>query len=79
MASMNSRDGEPGTFEIEGKAAVVTGAASGIGLAIVRELANAGAKVIAADLNEDVLSVFEKEPTGTGWLIGASNSCRRIC
>ena len=69
MNTPNNPDGRTGTLEVAGKAAVVTGAASGIGLAIVRELANAGAKVVAADLNEDVLSVFAKEPTKTGSLV----------
>ena len=66
---MNTPD-HPGrrtaAFEVEGKAAVVTGAASGIGLATVREFANAGAKIIAADLREDVASVLEKELPETG-------------
>jgi NAD(P)-dependent dehydrogenase (short-subunit alcohol dehydrogenase family) len=37
---------------LKGKAAVVTGAASGIGRAIALELARAGAKVAALDLND---------------------------
>jgi len=37
---------------LEGKAAIVTGAASGLGLAIVRALAAEGASVCVADLNE---------------------------
>ena len=69
MNTPNNPDRRTGTLEVEGKAAVVTGAASGIGLAIVRELANAGAKVIAADLRKDVVSVFEKEPPKTGSLV----------
>jgi len=38
---------------ISGKRAIVTGGATGIGLAIVRALANAGARVAIADLNAD--------------------------
>jgi 3-oxoacyl-[acyl-carrier protein] reductase len=38
-------------MEIRGKVAVVTGGASGIGLATVRTLASAGAKVVVADVD----------------------------
>lgn len=40
----------------EGKAAVVTGAASGMGLLASRELAAAGAKVVLCDVNEEALA-----------------------
>ncbi len=40
-------------FRLEGKRAVVTGAASGIGRAIAAAFAHAGAKVILLDLNAD--------------------------
>jgi NAD(P)-dependent dehydrogenase (short-subunit alcohol dehydrogenase family) len=39
--------------ELEGKVALVTGGASGIGLAAVRRFADAGAKVAIADLNQE--------------------------
>jgi NAD(P)-dependent dehydrogenase (short-subunit alcohol dehydrogenase family) len=39
--------------EIEGKAAVVCGGASGIGRAAVLALVERGAKVVVADLDED--------------------------
>ncbi|SEQ35852.1 NAD(P)-dependent dehydrogenase, short-chain alcohol dehydrogenase family [Faunimonas pinastri] len=39
--------------EFEGKVALVTGAASGIGAAVARQLASGGAKVVIADFNED--------------------------
>ncbi len=38
--------------ELSGKAALVTGAASGIGRAIAQDLADQGACVLVADLNE---------------------------
>jgi NAD(P)-dependent dehydrogenase (short-subunit alcohol dehydrogenase family) len=43
------------TFRIEGKIALVTGAAQGIGRSIARGLANAGASVACADLDERAL------------------------
>ena len=39
-------------FSIDGKVAVITGAASGIGLATARRFAAAGARVVLADLTE---------------------------
>lgn len=42
-----------GSFRLDGKQALVTGGASGIGAAICRELTKAGASVIVADANED--------------------------
>ena len=39
--------------ELDGKVAIVTGGARGIGFAIARELADAGAKVAIVDLEED--------------------------
>jgi NAD(P)-dependent dehydrogenase (short-subunit alcohol dehydrogenase family) len=39
-------------MSLEGKSVLVTGGARGLGAAICRELARAGAKLIVADLNE---------------------------
>ncbi len=43
------------SFSISGKTAIVTGAANGVGLAIARHFAEAGANVIFADRDEDKL------------------------
>ena len=40
------------SFSIEGKTAIVTGGANGIGLAIGRHFANPGANVMFADMDE---------------------------
>ncbi len=40
------------TFDFDGGVAVVTGAAAGIGRAVARRLARAGARVVGVDLNE---------------------------
>ena len=40
-------------INLEGTAAIVTGGASGIGEACARQLADAGARVVVADLNEE--------------------------
>lgn len=40
------------SFSVEGKAAIVTGAAHGIGLAIARHLVGQGARVMFADMDE---------------------------
>lgn len=49
---------------LKGKVAIVTGAASGIGLATAKGLAESGAKVIMADINKDHLETALKEIDG---------------
>ena len=53
-------------ISLEGKAAVVTGGARGIGQAISRRLAEAGAKVLVADLDESAAIQTAKEIVATG-------------
>jgi len=43
----------PNPLSLDGKVAVITGAASGIGLATVERFVEAGARVVAADLREE--------------------------
>lgn len=52
------------TNEFEGKTAIVTGAASGIGAAIARALAGAGARVVCADIDADDVERIAKEIGG---------------
>ncbi len=42
--------------DFTGQTAIVTGAASGIGLAVARELSQGGARVVLSDLKEDALA-----------------------
>ena len=44
------------SFSINGKTAIVTGAANGIGLAIARQFADRGANVMCADMDEKRLA-----------------------
>jgi 3-oxoacyl-[acyl-carrier protein] reductase len=49
------------TDQFEGQVAVVTGAASGLGLAIARKLQSLGAQVALLDLNETALATITRE------------------
>jgi len=51
-------------YRLDGKVALVTGGASGIGEATCRELARAGAKVLVADLNMAAAEALAKELAG---------------
>jgi NAD(P)-dependent dehydrogenase (short-subunit alcohol dehydrogenase family) len=51
---------------LEGKVAIVTGGGSGIGAAVSRQLANEGAEVVVADLNEDAAHKTAAEITSDG-------------
>ncbi|GAB3778822.1 SDR family NAD(P)-dependent oxidoreductase [Nocardioides ungokensis] len=52
-------------MDINGASAIVTGGASGIGAAVARQLAAAGAKVVVADLQADKGEALAKEIGGT--------------
>ncbi|MGO1543325.1 MAG: SDR family NAD(P)-dependent oxidoreductase [Gulosibacter sp.] len=49
------------SIRLQGKTAIVTGAASGQGLATVRALVSHGAQVMAADIDDDGLSRLQEE------------------
>ena len=54
------------TYDFHGQAALVTGAASGIGLATARQFAQSGAAVVMADIDLDLVSAKVKELTDAG-------------
>ena len=54
-------------LDYTGKVALITGAAAGMGLATARAFAQAGAKVVLADVNEDAISSAASELTAAGY------------
>ena len=58
-------------MELDGKTALVTGGASGIGRATVLAFARAGARVICADINEKAGAELAKEATAQKLLVEA--------
>lgn len=54
---------------LDGRSALVTGGASGIGAACVRQLAARGAKVVVADIDEAAASALAQEVGGDAWAV----------
>lgn len=54
---------------LDGKTAVITGAASGIGLALAHALARAGCNVVLTDIDEVELTAVEPQFHGSGRLV----------
>src|SRR3990167_9925034 len=59
------------TINLSGKSAIVTGGAKGIGQGIAYRLAEAGAKVLVADLDEMTAQRSAQELTSKGWTAAA--------
>ena len=58
-------------FRLDGRGAFVTGGGQGIGLAIAEALAEAGAKVVIADLDADILEARKAALAGKGYKVEA--------
>lgn len=57
----------PELIKLENKTAIVTGGAMGIGFGIAYRLAEAGANVVIADINEEAGEKAAKKLTANGW------------
>lgn len=55
-----------GKFDLHGRAAIVTGAAGGIGSAVAAALAAQGAAVLVTDVNEDAANAVAEKIRGNG-------------
>jgi 3-oxoacyl-[acyl-carrier protein] reductase len=53
-------------FTLAGKSAIVTGAARGIGRAVVQQLTSAGANVLAGDMDREALQEMQSSTPGPG-------------
>ncbi len=60
--------------DLEGRRALITGGASGIGLACAREFAARGAAVTVADVNADAARIAAESVGGTPWAIDLSDT-----
>ncbi|WP_457098794.1 3-hydroxybutyrate dehydrogenase [Microbacterium sp. P5_E9] len=60
--------------DLTGKRALVTGAASGIGLACAHEFARRGAHVVIADLNADAAAEAASAVSGESWVIDLADT-----
>ncbi|MGK4218817.1 3-hydroxybutyrate dehydrogenase [Kocuria marina] len=59
---------------LEGKKALVTGGASGIGRAAVQAFADRGAHVVVADINEEAAQKTAAEVGGEAWVVDLSDT-----
>lgn len=55
--------------DLAGRRAVITGGASGIGLACAQEFAGRGARVVIADVNRDAAEAAAAEVDGEAWVV----------
>lgn len=60
--------------DLSGRRAVITGGASGIGLACAHEFATRGATVVIADINRDAAEAAAAEVGGEAWVVDLSET-----
>ncbi len=60
--------------DLTGRRALITGGASGIGLACAHEFAGRGAHVTIADMNADAASSAASEVGGEAWVVDLSDT-----
>lgn len=60
--------------DLSGKRAVITGGASGIGLACAHEFAGRGAHVVIADVNQEAAASAAAEVGGDAWVVDLSDT-----
>lgn len=70
----NMKQPATGSLDLQGRRALVTGGASGIGLACAQSLAQAGAEVIIADLNEESAGKAAASLGGQAWSVDLSDT-----
>ena len=63
-----------GNLPLAGRRALVTGGASGIGAAVVQELARQGAEVTVADVNADAAEALAADVGGKAWTVDLSDT-----
>lgn len=64
-------------FDLSGKVAVITGGASGIGLALAKGALARGAKVVISDIRADALAEAEKELANLGEILAVRTDVAR--
>ncbi|ALC06627.1 hypothetical protein CDES_11300 [Corynebacterium deserti GIMN1.010] len=71
---MTSSHTPAAVISLEGRTALVTGGASGIGAAVSRAFAEVGAHVIVCDLNEDAAKALADDIGGDYWAVDLSDT-----
>ena len=74
MAEARETGNGPGTTDLTGRTALVTGGASGIGRACAVRLAEAGAKVVVTDVDADAAEAVADQVGGEAWVVDLADT-----